>query len=165
MKHKVYLGLGSNLGNKTKNLQKAKYEIMEQIGKILKIADLYETEPWGFENKNWFLNTVVEVETAFNEIETLKKCLLIEKKLGRVRSTQKNTYLSRIIDIDILFFDSKIINLPELCIPHPHIQNRNFVLFPLADIAPEFIHPKLRKTVKYLLQTCKDTTQIKKINT
>jgi 2-amino-4-hydroxy-6-hydroxymethyldihydropteridine diphosphokinase len=165
MIHKVYLSLGSNLGNKTENLETAKYEITLQIGKIVKTGNLYETEPWGFENEHWFLNTVIEIETKLNEIETLKKCLLIEKKMGRVRNTINNTYTARIIDIDILFFDNQIINSPELSIPHPHIQDRNFVLFPLADIAAEFIHPKLNKSIKNLLKECKDTTQIKKLNT
>ncbi len=165
MMHKVYLSLGSNLGNKTRNLQMAKYKIAVQIGRIVKTGNLYETEPWGFENEHWFLNTVIEIETKLNEIETLKKCLLIEKKMGRVRNAVKNVYIDRIIDIDILFFDNQIINLPELNIPHPHIQNRNFVLFPLADIAAEFIHPKLNKSIKDLLKECKDTNQIKKLNT
>jgi 2-amino-4-hydroxy-6-hydroxymethyldihydropteridine diphosphokinase len=163
--HKVYLSLGSNLGDKTKNLQKAKYEIAAQIGKIIKTGNLYETEPWGFENEHWFLNTVIEIETKFDEIEILKKCLLIEKKMGRVRNTIQNTYTARIIDIDILFFDKQIINSPELSIPHPHIQDRNFVLFPLADIAAKFIHPTLNKSIEDLLKECKDTTQIKKLNT
>ncbi len=165
MMHKVYLSLGSNLGDKTRNLQMAKYEIAAQIGRIVKTGNLYETEPWGFENEHWFLNTVIEIETKLNEIETLKKCLLIEKKMGRVRNAVKNVYIARIIDIDILFFDNQIINLPELNIPHPHIQNRNFVLYPMADIAAEFIHPKLNKSIKDLLKECKDTTQIKKLNT
>ncbi len=164
MKHKVYLSLGSNLGNKIQNLQIAKSEIELQIGKIISTGGIYETEPWGFENEHWFLNTVIEIETDYNALEVLKICLQIEENMGRIRDASQNEYTARIIDIDLLFFDNEIINLPELSVPHPHIQSRNFVLYPLAEIAENYIHPKLNMPIKVLLEKSKDDTQIKKIN-
>ncbi len=164
MKHKIYLSLGSNLGNKAQNLQLAKNEIELQIGKIVNAGGIYETEPWGFENEHWFLNTVIEIETDYNALEVLKICLQIEKSMGRIRDALLSGYTARIIDIDLLFFDNEIINLDELTIPHPHIQSRNFVLYPLADIAGSYIHPKLNKSIKLLLTESVDNTQIKKLN-
>ncbi|MCF6242791.1 MAG: 2-amino-4-hydroxy-6-hydroxymethyldihydropteridine diphosphokinase [Bacteroidales bacterium] len=161
--HTVYLSLGSNIGNKLKNLQIAKSEIALQVGKIVKSGNLYETEPWGFKNEEWFLNTVLKIETRFSAIETLEKCLFIEKEMGRIRNTRQIGYTARIIDIDLLFFDNELINSEELSIPHPHIQNRKFVLYPMSDIDADFMHPKLNKSIKYLLKECKDNTQIKRI--
>lgn len=156
----VFLALGSNLGDKLKNIQSAIHEIEKQVGTIEQVAKLYETEPWGFENNNWFLNSVIKIKTRFNAHEVLIKCLQIEKKLGRIRNHNTSGYQARIIDIDILFFNNEIIKTPELTIPHPYIQERNFVLFPLADIAPEMIHPVFNKKITELIAEQKDTSII-----
>lgn len=164
MMHRVFLSLGSNLGDKRKNIQLVKGEIELKIGKIINNGGLYETEPWGFESEHWFLNTVIEIETDLNALEVLDKCLCIEKGMGRIRNSSKGVYIARVIDIDLLFYDNDIINLPELIVPHPHIQNRNFVLYPLADISETYVHPKLNKSIMELVKDCPDNTQIKKLN-
>ena len=159
----VFLSLGSNLGDKTENIKKAIAEINSQIGAICNTAKFYETEPWGFENDSWFLNTAVKLKTEFSAKQTLKKCLSIENQLGRYRNNISKGYSSRIIDIDILFFNNELINLPDLIIPHPYIKDRKFVLYPLMDITTSYIHPVLKKSIRELVNECTDKTIIKEI--
>ena len=161
--HRVFLALGSNLGNRVENLQLAVENIVEQIGTIQSIAPLYETEPWGFDSDNWFVNTVIELETVLNPLDLLNKCMHIETKHGRKRAKAALGYSSRVIDIDILFYDNQIINLPELIIPHKHLQNRKFVLVPLNDVAPDFMHPLIKQPVKVLLENCIDKIKLVRI--
>lgn len=161
--HRVFLALGSNLGNRTENLQLAVEKIAGLIGKIKSVAPLYETEPWGFDSDNWFVNTVIEIGTLLYPTDLLNKCMNIETVLGRKRNKISTAYSSRAIDIDILFYDDEIISLPELIIPHKHIETRKFVLHPLNDIAPEFIHPQIKQPVKVLLKNCVDKMGTRKI--
>jgi 2-amino-4-hydroxy-6-hydroxymethyldihydropteridine diphosphokinase len=160
----TFLSIGTNLGNKESNLDHAIEKIEEYIGRILKTSSVYETEPWGFQAKNEFLNMAVMVETGLAPSELLDKVLNIESLLGRIRAKKHYTsaYSSRLIDIDILLYDNIIINEPDLKIPHPLTHHRKFVLVPLCDIAPENIHPVLKKSFRSLLEICEDTGIVKK---
>ncbi len=160
----AFLGIGTNLGNKESNLDHAIEKIEEYIGRILKSSSIYETEPWGFQAKNEFLNMAVMVETELVPSELLKKVLNIELLLGRIRGKKHYSfsYSSRLIDIDILLYENIIIDEPDLKIPHPLMHHRKFVLVPLCDIAPEMIHPVLKKSFRLLLENCEDPGEVKK---
>ncbi len=151
--NQVFLLVGGNLGNRKVSLDNAGKLIEKHVGKIIKMSAVYETEAWGNTDQPSFLNQVIKVNTSLKAEELLEQLLSIEKQAGRIR-TYKNA--PRIIDIDILFFNNEIYNLPNLKIPHPEVQNRNFVLKPLNEIEPEFIHPALLKNVSTLLNQCKD---------
>lgn len=142
----VYLGLGTNLGNKPMNLNFAEQSIQLEIGSILEVSSFYASKPWGFESVNDFLNEVMLIETDLSPLELLNKIKLIEKKMGRAINLD-GKYHDRIIDIDILFYDNQIVRLPNLIIPHPMLEKRDFVLIPLSEIAPDFVHPLLQKTI------------------
>ncbi|MBL56508.1 MAG: 2-amino-4-hydroxy-6-hydroxymethyldihydropteridine diphosphokinase [Flavobacteriales bacterium] len=133
MNHQVYLGLGSNLGNKLENLKFACDALFHKDCLLLKKSSIYQSEPWGFSSNEPFLNMAVLIETNLSAESLLQKCKRIEKKMGR-KPKKGNTYESRIIDIDILYFDDLTINKNDLCIPHKHILNRLFVLKPLVEI-------------------------------
>jgi 2-amino-4-hydroxy-6-hydroxymethyldihydropteridine diphosphokinase len=155
---KVFLGIGTNLGSRKVNLRKATEMIADHIGKVVNSSPVYETAPWGFEAENDFLNMVVTVETNLAPAEVLKKILQIESMLGRERNQDR--YSSRIIDIDILLYDDLIINENGLKIPHPLMHERKFVLVPLCELAPEMIHPVLKKSMRVLLEKCRDRSRI-----
>jgi 2-amino-4-hydroxy-6-hydroxymethyldihydropteridine diphosphokinase len=157
--NKIHLLLGSNIGNSKACLTKATKQIEKNIGSITRQSSLYSTAPWGNTRQPYFLNQVIIVETALTALQTMQTILNIEKKMGRVR-TVKNA--PRIIDIDILFFNKEIIALPELTVPHPHLQNRRFVLVPLNQLSPNLKHPVLKKTVHQLLMHCPDKLNVKK---
>ncbi|MCD2257597.1 2-amino-4-hydroxy-6-hydroxymethyldihydropteridine diphosphokinase [Psychroserpens luteolus] len=157
----VYIALGSNKGDRLKYLQDAVNLIFTEIGKVNSIAKVYNTPAFGFEGDD-FLNTCIAIQTSFSSEAILEKLQLIEKKLGR-DNRQSTTYESRTIDLDILFFNAEIINNNELIVPHPELQNRQFVLQPLKDIASKFEHPLLKKTTEELLLECEDETEIEDI--
>lgn len=156
----VYLLLGSNLGKSKEQLLQAIKYIEEYIGTVIKFSGLYSTAAWGNVKQPDFINQVIVVETLLHPLVLLKEILAIEKKMGRIR-TVKNA--ARIIDIDILFFNNKIIKQKDLTIPHPEIQNRRFVLIPLVEIAGLKIHPVLKKTARELLKICPDKLNVQKI--
>jgi 2-amino-4-hydroxy-6-hydroxymethyldihydropteridine diphosphokinase len=162
MTNYVFLGLGTNLGDREANLTKAQELIRKSIGSIDSCSDIYETEPWGFQSENNFLNMVISVHTELKPADLLKKLLNIEDQLGRIRDSHQ--YISRTMDIDILLYRNTVINKRDLKIPHPLIQDRRFVLVPLCEIAPEMIHPVLNKTFAVLLKECRDEREVKKIN-
>jgi 2-amino-4-hydroxy-6-hydroxymethyldihydropteridine diphosphokinase len=157
--NKTYLLLGSNIGNSKASLAKAINQIEKQIGTVTRQSALYSTAAWGNIKQPDFLNQVIIVETKLTPLQSMQTILSIEKKMGRVR-TVKNA--PRIIDIDILFFNKEIIDLPELSIPHPQIQNRRFVLVPLNQLSPNLKHPRLKRTVHQLLIHCPDKLNVKK---
>ena len=132
--HTVYLSLGSNLGNKEQNLTSAISEIARRIGDITAQSAFLETEPWGFDSDNAFLNAAVCVETQLSPYELLHTTQQIERDLGRMQKSEQGLYHDRIIDIDILLYDDLHIQTPELTIPHPLMQQRDFVLIPLKEI-------------------------------
>ena len=157
--NKVYLLLGSNQQNPQKQILLAQKNIVKNIGGIKRKSFIYQTAAWGNTKQPDFLNQVIVVETKLTAAQTMQTILAIEKKMGRVR-TKKNA--PRIIDIDILFFNKEIIHTKNLDIPHPRLQERNFVLIPLNQLSPNLKHPVLNKTIKELLKTSADTLTVKK---
>ncbi len=158
----VYLLLGGNLGDKQQLFTKALKMIASNAGTITAQSAVYETEPWGFESNDLFWNQAVVVETRLQPLQLLEQTQHIEKQLGRVRHAQQ--YASRLIDLDLLFYDEQVIRHPRLEIPHPRIAERRFVLKPLAEIAPHFLHPVLHKTIAQLLADCPDQLAVNKLN-
>jgi 2-amino-4-hydroxy-6-hydroxymethyldihydropteridine diphosphokinase len=158
---KLYLLIGGNLGDKEMIFSEARTRLNNTIGEITLQSAKYETEPWGFESTDLFWNQVLEIETILSAEEVLEQTQLIENEMGRIRKS--NQYDSRIIDIDILFYGEDIIQLPNLVIPHPRIQERKFVLMPLNEVATEMKHPVLRKTICQLLAECTDPLRVEKI--
>lgn len=160
MNHPIYLLLGSNLGDNAAHLANARQLIQSACGPLLKASALYRTAAWGVTDQPDFLNQALLIQSALTPQALLQTILLIEQDIGRVR-LQK--WGARTIDIDIIFFDSLVVNSPELSIPHPEVQNRRFVLTPLAEIAGNVLHPVLKKTVNELLLTCPDTSPVEKV--
>ena len=157
--HQVFLGIGGNTGNKQDNFSKVYTFIKNELGEIIKRSSVYETPPWGFQSDENFWNQVLLIETGFPPEEVLKKTAEIENRFGRKRRTAG--YTSRKMDIDILYFDELVLEAKNLTIPHPQIANRLFVLVPLAEIAPEFMHPQLKITSLQLVEKCPDKSEIK----
>jgi 2-amino-4-hydroxy-6-hydroxymethyldihydropteridine diphosphokinase len=151
--NKAFLLIGGNIGDREKNLAKAREWILLQTGKIIAESSLYETAAWGNTDQPAYLNQALIIETTFTARQLIRHLLKIEKLMGRLR---KEKYDPRIIDIDILLFNNEIHDYPLLKLPHPEMQNRRFALLPLAEIAPTIIHPVLNKTIKQLLQDCTD---------
>ncbi|MDI1472334.1 2-amino-4-hydroxy-6-hydroxymethyldihydropteridine diphosphokinase [Thermodesulfovibrio sp. 1176] len=147
--NRVYLSIGSNIGNREENLKKAIEELKNYGLVISKISSIYNTSPWGFTEQEDFLNMALEVYTTLEPLELLKCIKKIEKNLGR---TDTIKYGPRIIDIDIIFYNDLILKSKELIIPHPLMHERYFVLKPLSEIAPDFVHPEIGLTVQKLLE-------------
>jgi deoxyguanosine kinase len=156
--NEAFLCLGGNLGNRIEILNKAIDLISKDCGRIVKISGIYETEAWGSDSKKKFLNIAVRIKTKNTAPQLLKKLLAIEKKLGRKRTEVKNS--DRLIDIDILFFNSGIIKTKVMEIPHPRLHLRKFVLKPLMDIDKDMIHPVLNKSIKQLYKNCTDGLKV-----
>ena len=133
----LYLSLGTNLGDRQKNISLALELIDREVGTVVSASDVIETEPWGFDSSNRFLNMAVKVDTRLQPLEVLHTTQKIERKLGRTHKTQNGEYHDRLIDIDILLYDNLVMDTPELKIPHPHMYEREFVMKPLLQIAPE----------------------------
>ena len=153
----IYLLLGTNLGNKSANLQRAKELLTSHAIIIKKESKIYETAAWGNEDQPSFLNQVVEVDSNKSPQRILTLINQIEEEMGRVRFEK---WGERLIDIDILYFSSHEIQNEDLVIPHPEIQNRRFTLAPLAEMSPDFIHPILKKTQQELLEVCVDPLEV-----
>jgi len=157
--HKTaYLLLGGNIDDRLYFLERALDMLNNLAGKIKSVSNVYESEPWGFESSQWFLNQAVELETNLMPLILLEKIKLIEKYLGRIRTAE--VYQSRTIDIDIVLYNSAIFNSPELVIPHPRMTERMFVLLPMAEIAPDIHHPIYNCSVAYLKEHCCDMSKI-----
>jgi len=157
----VFLGVGSNLGNRENNLEQAVARIVEYIGPVLKSSSIYITEPWGFKAEEEFLNIVVKIGTKLTPSGILGRILMIESLLGRVRDNKQ--YTSRLIDIDILLYGDIIVDEEILKIPHPLLHKRKFVLVPMCEIDSEMIHPVLNKSLAELLESCEDQNEVKKL--
>jgi len=156
----VFLLLGSNLGNRELFLQKAINLIEQEIAPVIKRSAIYVTQSWGKTDEPDYLNQVIEIQTALNAQHVLDKVLAIEIVLGRQRQVK---WGSRTIDIDILFYGDKVINQPGLVVPHPELHKRRFTLVPLAQIAPKFVHPVLKKDISQLKNELIDDLIIKKL--
>ncbi len=152
----VHLLLGSNLGDRQKNLQMA-CDYLNQIGTVRGVSQVYITQPWGFESNDIFFNQAVLLETKYFPTELLKKTQYIENIMGREGVEVAERYTSRLIDIDIIFYENLVINEgPELVIPHPRMAQRRFVLEPLCQLSPNKLHPLHNKTSRELLTECED---------
>lgn len=149
--------LGTNIGNRNKNLERAREMLVSNMITIRKESNIYETAAWGKEDQESFLNQVIEVETGKSPQRMLFIANMIEKEMGRERFEK---WGSRLIDIDILYFNDITFETEDLKIPHPEIQNRRFTLAPMAEIAPDFIHPVLGKTQTELLEVCEDQLEV-----
>lgn len=156
---RIYLGLGSNLGDREEHLRAAVVSL-EQAGiVVVRQASFYWTEPREFEKQPWFLNTAVEIRSELKPLELLDRCLTIEREAGRVRDGTKGP---RPIDIDILLYDSEIIESPTLVVPHPRFRERRFVLAPLAEIAGDYSDPVCGLTIRQLLDLCPDPGTVRR---
>jgi 2-amino-4-hydroxy-6-hydroxymethyldihydropteridine diphosphokinase len=159
MPHRVHLGIGSNLGDRRANTAEA----IEKVSalpdtRVVRASSLYESEPLG-NAKTWFVNSVIEVETELGPEALLRKLKAIEEAMGRKRVKGKR-WGSRIIDLDILLFDQDVVDKRTLKIPHPEMHKRRFVLLPLAELAPQVVHPQLGQTVSTMLATVKDDKRV-----
>lgn len=149
----VFLATGTNLGDREQYLCQANEQIEHRIGKIKAYSSIYETAAWGGVTTVDFLNQVLQVETRLQPKEVLEVCMDIEVQMGRKREER---WGARNIDIDILFYEQQVINTPELIVPHPRLHQRNFVLLPLSEISPNWIHPILNKNIMALVTSCSD---------
>ena len=159
--HKAWLSLGSNLGDRIGNLEKATELIEERMGGILVRSGLYESEAWGFESSNAFLNCCLELHTFLEPAELMAAILRLEEELGRKRSP--GGYIDRLIDIDILLYDLEVIDQENLVLPHPRMKERGFVLRPLAEIASSMVHPVLGLTISEMMEACPDKSRIRRL--
>ena len=152
--NKAYLLIGGNMGDRLANLENAKKAILKDIGNIENTSSVYETAAWGKEDQTAFLNQALLIETNLKAEDVMNTLLQIEKNMGRIRQEHLGP---RTIDLDIIFFNDQIINSENLTIPHPQMQKRNFVLTPLHEIAPDFIHPIFNRSIAQLLMDCEDS--------
>lgn len=155
---KVYVGLGTNLGDKEQNLRDAVQKIEEQIGKVVSLSAFYVTAPWGFVSENSFLNAAACVETELPPLDVLRETQLIERELGRTKKSVNGVYSDRLIDIDLLLYEDLVLSVTspsgvELNLPHPLMTERDFVMKPLAEIAPDLVHPVWGKTMRELISS------------
>ena len=160
MSNAIFLLLGSNLGDRPDNLRMASQKIETYAGKILRTSAVYRTAAWGNEAQPDFYNQVLEISSSFSPEKLLQLLLDIEWTMGRKRAEK---WGPRLIDIDLLFYGSEVVDTKDLSIPHPGIPERKFVLVPLAEIAPALEHPVLKKTMTELLRQCKDTLGVEKL--
>lgn len=156
----IYIQLGSNHGNRIQMLLEAQNFINAHIGHITNKSAIYETEPWMMNNAMWFLNMVVEVKTNIDPHSILLKLKNFEKQMGRHIDEKSSGFQSRTLDMDILFYGSEIINSSDLVVPHPFLQERNFVLVPMNGVNSDFVHPIFNKTINQLLEESNDSYQI-----
>lgn len=154
----IILSIGTNIGDRERNIENA-VKALDEIGKVTTISSIYSSEPWGFESENGFYNIALTMESELLPLELLKETQRIEKELGRTAKTT-TTYTDRIIDIDLIDYDNQIIDTDTLTLPHKLMHKRNFVLYPLTDIAPEWQHPTLKLTALELKKASTDPSTV-----
>ncbi len=160
MRHIVYIGIGSNIGDKVGMCERAISEILKlDRHKLLAKSSFYKTQPIGYKDQDWFINGVIKIETSLSPLELVRGLKAVELKLGR-----KETFRwgPRLIDLDLLFFDHEEIKTEELCVPHPHLHKRKFVLIPMAEIDRDFIHPVFKMTIQELLDNLQEDQGVEK---
>ena len=157
----VYLSLGSNLGDRAFNLLEARKMLAERCGEEEAVSSIYESAAWGFRSNHPFYNCCISMHTRLSPLDLLEAVLEIEREMGRVR--EKGLYTDRLIDIDILFFGDQVWEHPKLIIPHPGMEQRRFVLVPLAEIAPRLEHPVTGITALEMLERCSDPAGVSRI--
>ncbi|MCU0416731.1 MAG: 2-amino-4-hydroxy-6-hydroxymethyldihydropteridine diphosphokinase [Cytophagaceae bacterium] len=156
----VFLSLGSNLGDRLSFLEQAIHALQETVT-LQKLSSVYETQAWGKTDEPAYYNQIIQISTSLSAKELLVFCQSIETQLGRVRLER---WSGRTIDIDIIYYSTDIICTPTLTVPHPSIEKRKFILIPLVELAPAFIHPVWNTTSLQLLEKCSDTLEVKKIS-
>ena len=158
-----YLLFGSNLGEKNAIFEQACLYINNRCGRIVAMSSAYESEPWGFDAQDWFLNRLIVLETELLPDALMTELLDIEAVLGRVRHPESRGYASRPIDLDILYYGQKVLHTEKVIAPHPRLHQRRFVLEPLCEICPDFVHPVLHCTNSELLSRCEDALEVRKM--
>ena len=159
----AYVLFGSNMGDKAQIFDQACLYINIRCGRVVQTSAAYESEPWGFEADEWFLNRVIVVETLLPPEILLQELLAIEKDLGRVRHPEIEGYTSRTADLDLLYYGNRVIHSATLIVPHPRLHLRRFALVPLCEVAPDLVHPVLQMTQTELLQQCPDDAVVREI--
>ena len=160
---KCFVLFGSNMGDKESIFSQTCLLINNRCGQVVKVSAAYESEPWGFEAKEWFLNRLIIVETELDPEEMMRQLLDIEAELGRVRHPEVEGYTSRTADLDILYYGSRIVLTDSLTIPHPRLHERRFALLPLCEMVPQLVHPAFDFTQTELLRRCHDFSEVRKI--
>lgn len=161
MNQGIYLLLGTNLGDRVVNLQRATQRIKDAVGVVAEASSCYETAAWGVTDQPAFYNQVIRVETNLGHEALLDKLQQIEQQLGKVKVGH---WRERLIDLDILYYGNRLVRTPRLTLPHPQLHRRRFTLVPLGEIAPRFVHPVLGKTQTQLLEACEDQLAVKKVD-
>ncbi|MFY7652233.1 MAG: 2-amino-4-hydroxy-6-hydroxymethyldihydropteridine diphosphokinase [Chitinophagaceae bacterium] len=156
----AYILLGTNLGDKIAYLNKAQQQLADKCGKIIQSSQIYETAAWGYTNQPSFYNQVILLETPLLAVELMNQMLQIEAELGRIRTEKMGP---RTIDLDLLFYNNEVIDLPNLIVPHPRIAERRFVLIPMEELAPNWHHPVINKTIQQILAECPDDLSVQKV--
>ena len=156
-----YILFGSNMGDKEALFAQACLLINNRCAHVVQVSAAYESEPWGFEAEEWFLNRIIVVETDKGPEEVLQQLLDIERELGRVRHPEIQGYTSRTVDLDLLYFGQRVINTDSLTVPHPRLHLRRFALVPMCEVAPEWVHPVFGMTQQELLQQCPDECTVR----
>ena len=160
-----YILFGSNMGDKNGIFAQACLYINNRCGSVVQVSAPYESEPWGFETEEWFLNRVIVMETALEPKVLLHELLQIEQDLGRERHPEVAGYTSRTADLDILYYGSRVICTETLIVPHPRLHRRRFALLPLCEVAPNLVHPAFGLSQTELLARCLDTLVVRKLGT
>jgi len=162
MPHTAFIAIGSNLGSPAENCRRAAERLNDHPSITVTVrSSLYESEPFGKTDQDWFVNSAIQIETSLGPEELLKTCLSMETDMGRTRGEK---WGPRIIDLDILFYDDLILKQEGLEIPHPGIPERSFVLVPMHEIAPDHIHPRLKKSIQALLEEIEHPQQVKRLD-
>ncbi len=158
-----YILFGSNMGDKKRLFGQACSLINNRCGPIVAISSAYDSEPWGFEAEEWFLNRLVVVETCLSPDALMEQLLGIESELGRVRAPERDGYASRTVDLDILYYGDRVVRTEMASVPHPRLHLRRFALLPLCELVPDMVHPVLQCTQKELLEACPDDSVVVKV--
>ncbi len=165
-KEEIYFSIGSNLGDRQRNLQDAAERMSNRLGTLLGTSKVYESPAWGFKSRFSFYNCCLSLESSLGPADLLKRMQLIEREMGRDLSTRRQAgYTDRVVDIDLILMGERVIRLPDLVVPHPSLEERRFVLKPLAEIAPRVIHPVSGLTISELLARCRDSGTVTPVAT